>query len=161
MKDIKNYEGLYAVTEDGKVWSYKSKKFLRPRAQKNGYLTVALCKEGKPKNYLLHRLVCEAFNDNPNNYLEVNHLSEDKTDNRAENLVWTTHRDNINYGTHNKRSAQKRSKPIYCLELNKTFSSINSAARELSLADGNICDCLNNKNRRKTVGGYHWRYVNE
>lgn len=157
MKDIKNYEGLYAITEDGRVWSYKRQKFLRPRAQNNGYLTVALCKEGKPKNYLLHRLVCEAFNDNPNNYLEVNHLSEDKTDNRAENLVWTTRRDNINYGTRNERISKALCKPVLCVELNEIFKSTLDAAKNFNLSHSNISGCC--RGERKTAGGYRFEYI--
>ena len=60
MKDIKGYEGLYAVTSCGKVWSYKSKRFLTPAKTHNGYLIVNLCKDGQGKMYRVHRIVAEA-----------------------------------------------------------------------------------------------------
>ena len=65
MKDIKGYEGLYAITSCGKVWSYRRKKFLKLRADQDGYLLVNLYNKGKPKGCLVHRLVAEAYIPNP------------------------------------------------------------------------------------------------
>ena len=86
MKDIKNYEGLYAITSCGKVWSYRSKKFLKPGPAKNGYLQVGLIKDKETKRVLIHRLVAEAYLDNPNNYETVDHIDFDKTNNCLNNL---------------------------------------------------------------------------
>ena len=157
MKDIKDYEGLYAITRDGNVWSYKSKKFLKPMLDKNGYHKVILYKNGKGKNFLIHRLVAKAFIPNPNNLPEVNHKDEDKSNNCVENLEWMSKIDNINYGTGIERSAKKRSKSVYCEELNRTFKSQVEAAEELGLNRCNIVNCC--KGRYKTTGGYHFRYA--
>lgn len=67
MRDIPSYEGLYAATEDGRIWSYRSKKFLKPRLTKKGYYRVVLYKDGKGKDFYIHRLIAEAYLDNPEN----------------------------------------------------------------------------------------------
>ena len=151
MKDIKNYEGLYAVTEDGRVWSYKKNKFLSPSSA-NGYLQVVLSKKGKHKTYRIHRLVAEAYLENPNNLPEVNHKDENKGNNTVENLEWCTRDYNVNFGSH-----PKKRKPIYCVELDKIFIGARQAASELHISRANICSVV--LGDRATAGGYHWRYV--
>lgn len=114
MKDIKNFEGHYAVTSCGKVWSYKSKKFLKPRKDSSGYYQVSLWKDGKGKNYLLHRLVAEAYLPNPEGLPQINHKNENKADNCLNNLEWCTCKYNINYGTRNKRASQTKREKKKC-----------------------------------------------
>lgn len=159
MKDIQGYEGLYAITSCGKVWSYKTKKFLKPRQTKRGYLQVMLYKNSKGKNYYIHRLVAIAFIDNPNNLLQVNHKDEDKTHNWINNLEWITHKENNNYGTHNERMGKTHRKPIYCIELDKIFDCQSFVCKELGINPGQLSGVLNGTTRHKTAGGYHWRYV--
>lgn len=108
MKDIEGYEGLYAITSCGKVWSYKSKKFLKARYDKDGYISVALRKDGKTKYFFVHRLVAMAYIPNPNNLPEVNHKNEIKSDNNINNLEWCTRKYNANYGTIKERLAFAR-----------------------------------------------------
>jgi hypothetical protein len=129
VKDIKGYEGLYAVTSCGKVWSYRRKKFLSQRLDRYGYSLINLSKDGVVKTYLVHRLVAEAYfpNPNPNIYTDVNHMNENKSNNWINNLQWTTHADNVNYGTRNERAAKANSKPVYCVELDKVFSIYESS----------------------------------
>lgn len=81
MRDIKDYEGLYGITSCGRVWSYRSKKFLKPANDGSGYLKVALCKDKKRKWYYIHRLVAEAYIPNPENKLYINHIDENKANN--------------------------------------------------------------------------------
>ena len=156
MKDIIGYENLYAVTEDGRVWSYRSQKFLKLTLNKDGYLYVSLSKNGMKTARRVHRLVAEAFIPNPEGKPEVNHKNEDKTKNCVDNLEWVTRKENCNYGTRNARSAKKRSKSIYCVELDRTFDGIRAAARELNLSQSHITECC--KGTRKTCGGYHFTY---
>jgi hypothetical protein len=78
MREIPNYEGLYAVTSCGKVWSYRSKRFLTPRKSKKGYLTVLLCNKGNMREFKIHRLVADAYIPNPDNLPQVNHKDENK-----------------------------------------------------------------------------------
>lgn len=152
MKDIKNYEGLYAITSCGKVWSYRSQKFLKGTPDKDGYLRLTLTKNGKKNNYFIHRLVAEAYIPNPENKPQVNHLDEIKTHNYIGNLEWATSKENVNYGTRNKRS----SKAVYCVELDKVFDSQTQAAKELKIDRKGISKCC--LGAYKTCGGYHWRY---
>lgn len=157
MKDIKNYEGLYAVTEDGNVWSYKNKKFLKLGHHHSGYLNVRLFKNGVGKVYSVHRLVAETYIPNPNNYPCVNHKNELKDDNRVHNLEWCSISYNTTYGNSRVKTIEKIQKPIYCIELNKTFSNAYEAAEQLGLKRPNIWCALSG--RSKTAGGYHWRYA--
>lgn len=94
-KDIEGYEGLYQVSNLGRVYSCKSDRILKPSGDK--YLHVALCTNNKPKTTLLHRLVAEAFISNPENKPQVNHIDGDKMNNMVDNLEWTTAQENINH----------------------------------------------------------------
>ena len=102
-KDIDGYDGKYQVSNLGQIRSTHSGKkdriiILKPMVQKNGYLYVALWKNNKKKNKLIHRLVALAFVDNPHNYPEVNHKDENKENNISGNLEWCEHIYNMNYG---------------------------------------------------------------
>ena len=159
MKDIKGYEGLYAITSCGKVWSYRSQRFLKSTIGGNGYLKVGLCKDGKMRTVNVHRLVAETYIPNPDNKPQVNHLDEDKTHNYVNNLAWATSKENCNYGTRIDRMRKKNLKAVYCVELNKVFESQVEAVNELKVNSSSLSMALNGK--RSTAGGYHWRYLEE
>ena len=152
MKDIKGYEGLYAVTSCGQVWGYKRKKFLSPRLQ-NGYLRVVLCKNGVTKDFFVQRIVAETFIPNPNSLPQVNHKDENKKNNCINNLEWCDAKYNINYGTRNLRM----SKGVRCVELNKTYNSITEAAQDTKVKIQSISACL--YGLQKTAGKYHWESI--
>ena len=102
MKDIEGYENLYAVSESGEIWSYKSRLFLAPYIGSTLYPIVQLWKGGKPKRYKVHRLVAKAFIPNPRDLPEVNHKNANHADARVENLEWTDRRGNIDHALANK-----------------------------------------------------------
>ena len=167
---IEGYENLYEVSNLGRVRSLKRTvtnkngvtqkvpgKILKPGTQQNGYLTVALCKNGISRSFYLHRIVSTAFLPNPDNLPCVNHLDENKQNNSVENLEWCTQKENINYGTRNKRVSEKLSKPVLCIELNQIFPSLTEAARQLCLSVENLSHVLTG--RFKTTGGYHFEYA--
>lgn len=163
MKDIKNYEGLYAVTEDGRVWSYRAQKFLKPHDNGHGYMCGELCKNGSRKPYKVHRIIAETFLDNPDNKPEVNHINGNRSDNRLENLEWATSKENNQCKS---KAAKMRSvdaataaklKPIHCIELNKVFDSVKAASIELGIGRSSLSNCLTGK--YKTAGGYHFEYL--
>lgn len=169
-KDIEGYEGLYQVSNLGRVKSLKfgKEKILKPCIAGKGYLQVMLVKNGTRKHYYVHRLVGVAFIPNPDNLPEVNHISEDKLDCAATNLEWISHIDNVRHGTAISRGRAtriangfyaKQMKKVVCVELKKIFNSITEAAKELSCAECTINNCL--RGREKTAKGYHWRYVEE
>lgn len=163
MKDIFGYEGLYAITSCGKVWSYKSKKFLKLKQRKdNGYLEVSLCKNGVRKTRLIHRLVAEAFIPNPNNLPQVSHLDETKHHNWVNNLTWATAKENCNMPLHLKRKSKsqinnKTSKKVECVETSVIYESLSEAGRQLGCSPQNIYQACRNPEKRAC--GYHWRYA--
>lgn len=164
-KDIAGYEGLYQVSNWGRVKSlwFSKEKILKGGRNNKGYLSVLLCKDGKIKRHLIHRLVAEAFIPNPLNLSEVNHKSEDKLDNRVENLEWCDHKYNNNYGTRNDRISEKLSKTV--LQFSKTgefikeWESMIEIQRQLGYSQGNISNCCTG--RCKSVYGYIWKYKKE
>ena len=148
MKDIKNYEGLYAVTSCGKIWSYRRQKFLTPGVNNKGYLIVCLRKDGQNKMYKIHRLVAEAYLPNPENLPQVDHIDNDKTHNYVNNLQWITNRENCR---------KSNNKAILQYDLDGNFvhewPSATDVGREVR---SNICNCL--KGRIPTAYGYTWKY---
>ena len=103
-KDVPGYEGLYQVSNYGRVLSLyryrkKSQNILKTFTRKTGYIAVTLQKNGKRETKLVHQLVALCFIDNPNNYPIINHKDENPSNNRVDNLEWCTHKYNSNYGT--------------------------------------------------------------
>ena len=147
-KDIKGYEGLYQISNTGKVKGLKRNKVLKLILQRSGYYYVDL----QRKRRLVHRLVAEAFIDNPDNLPEVNHKDEDKVNNDASNLEWCTSKYNANYGTRNKR----RAKPIQCVETGKIYWGAREAERQLGIKHQNLIVACKTGNKS---GGYHWKYI--
>ena len=102
-KDIKGYEGIYQISNFGRVKSliYPKEKimniynFRRDEEKGKGYWRVRLIKNSSYKYFFVHRLVAEAFIPNPNNYATVNHINGIKTDNRIDNLEWCSLKENI------------------------------------------------------------------
>lgn len=167
-KDIEGYEGLYQVSNLGRVKSLgnnktRKEKILKGIKERGDYLKVILCKEGNRKHFKVHRLVASAFIPNYNNLPQVNHKDEDKNNNRVDNLEWCDCKYNINYGSHNKRMIKANSIPI--IQFSKTgefihkWDSAREAEKELGIDKGNICSCL--KGRYKTAGNYKWEYADD
>ena len=114
-KDIKDYEGLYQVSNLGNVKSLKTNKNLYYSKSKN-YLRVSLNKNGIRKGYSIHRLVAQAFIPNPNNYPCVNHKDCNGNNNKVNNLEWCTYKQNNSYKNHHLK--RNISFAIYFLKRN-------------------------------------------
>lgn len=161
--DIEGYENLYAISSKGRCWSYKTNKFLKEDINNDGYLRFSLFKDGKHKRYLAHRLVAKSFVDNPNQYPEINHINENVKDNYVENLEWCTHKQNVNYGSRNKKVSmalknnQNSAKRVQNIDTLNIYDSLTKAEKETGIGLSQISLCC--KNKAKTAGGYHWRYV--
>lgn len=147
MRDIKGYEGIYAITSCGKVWSYRKKKFINPQFNERGYKYVHLYKDGIKKLAFIHRLVAQAYIPNPNNYDTVDHKDNCKTHNWINNLQWMSRGDN---------SKKDRGSQVKCVETGEVFESYAAAARAYNRGPDNIRTAII---RNGTSAGYHWELV--
>lgn len=161
-KDIPGYEGLYQVNWYGEIKSLKRQgvkedHIIKPQKTKDGYMQVYLHKNGKHLHTGVHRLVAMAFLPNPEGLPEVNHINEDKSDNRAVNLEWCTKEYNRNYGTRLERAAKSNMKKVICIETGQVFESVKAATAAMGLrCSTSITNVL--KGYRKSAAGYHWDY---
>lgn len=179
-KDIVGYEGLYQVSNLGRVKSLKRKVYAgrgkmrwqyerilsNKKENGNGYKIVNLFKNGKGKNKYIHRLVAESFLENQNNLPQINHKDENKSNNCVNNLEYCTCQYNCTYNNlHIRRGLKSRnnkmSKKVYQLNENnkilKEYPSISEASRQVNISFQAISDCLNGK--QKHSAGYKWKYV--
>ena len=161
-KDIKHYEGLYQVSNLGRVYSIRNNKILKPKLNKCGYLSVNLKYKGSHVTKSIHRLVAQTFIENPYNFPQVNHKDEDKTNNCVDNLEWCTAKYNINYGTCRERTAQHFRKPVLMFDLNnnfiKEFNSVAEASSYVNGNSGNIIGCCLMYEHYNSAYGYKWKY---
>ena len=118
MKDIKGYEGLYKVTDKGEVISVRRGKMLKPQKKRKGYLFVILCNNKHRRRFYVHRLVAEAFIENPCSKEQVNHINGVKNDNRVSNLEWVTAKENNN----NPLTKQHQHGRVYTAERKRKIS---------------------------------------
>lgn len=174
VKEIPNYQDyeLHYSDDEQKVYSKKSGKYLKNNLDKDGYYHVTLCNEKGKKNYSLHRLVWYCINGDIPKGLEVNHLNENKTDNRIENLNLMSRKENINWGTRNQKCSEKMignnnrpkktivgiNKQTY--EIIEFISSMEAERQDKRFNNGNINQCCQHKTY-KSVNGYYWFYQDE
>ena len=112
----------YLIYPDGKVFSTKSNKFLKPNITPQGYKSVELFNNNGSKRLLIHRLVAQAFIPNPENLPQVNHKDENPSNNNVDNLEWCTQKYNCNYGTRVDRimeTKKQQYKKIYKYSFNE------------------------------------------
>ena len=171
MSKFRNFE-KYEVYEDGRIWSYSQKKWLKPMTRKDGYQQVCLVdNEGKKKMYMVHRVVWESVTGEPiPSNLEINHISEAKDENFFANLQLISHKQNLNYGTRNSRASKsktnnpKRSKQVVAYkncELVMTFLSTAEAGRQ-GFNQSAVAACCRNCYSREgnnVYKGFEWRYI--
>lgn len=164
--DIKGYEGLYQVSNLGRVKSlhrYKGneERILTPISNERGYVFVGLHKGKNTKHQYIHRLVADAFIDNTDNLPQVNHKDEDKTNNCVENLEWCSNEYNERYGTGKQRSGQARSKAVAQYDkdgnLVKVWAGIREATKGVGKKHSHITECC--KGKIKSACGFKWEYV--
>lgn len=132
-KEIKGFPG-YAITDDGKVISYKYKepRIMKTWYQKSGYENIKLCKENTTYHFLVHRLVAEAFIPNPNNLPEVNHKDKNRQNNCVENLEWTNRINNL-YDSYSTMTPTRNFRECVLIKEEdntsiKSFQSVKAAA---------------------------------
>lgn len=163
-KDVKGYEGLYQVSNFGRVKKVTNGMILKSNMNSNGYIRLNLSKNNVASNKKIHRLVAEAFIPNPENKPQANHIDEDKTNNHASNLEWMTAQENNNHGTRNERAGKSIGKtqsiPIIATNIktseSKEFHSGKECAIQLGLDPSSITKVL--KGRLKQTKGYTFKY---
>lgn len=180
-KDIKDFEGLYQVSNMGRVKSLArvilrnngkkqtfKEKIIKQATNKQGYYQISLWKNGIEKRYLLHRLIAEHFIPNPENKPCIDHINTDPTDNRIENLRWCTYKENNNNPLTVKHRSKPRnwkikgfehwkSKPV--VQLTKKGELLKIYPNAFSAEVYHINRCCDGE--RKTAGGYKWQYVDD
>ena len=165
MCKFRNYDN-YEVFEDGRIWSYSRKKFLKPKTEKNGYQRIQLYdNEGNRKSYLLHRVVWEAVTGAPiPSKMEINHISEAKDENFIENLELVSRKYNCNFGSRNSRVSKALSKQVGAFKDGKLvmkFASTQEAERN-GFKHSNISKCCRNCYNREgnnVYKGFTWKYL--
>ena len=174
-----DYRGLYQVSNFGRVRSldrtgksgkygvriYKG-KYLKTFKDGRGYLQVQLHKDEIHKTHKISRLVYFTFNPDADTKLQVNHIDEDKSNNRLDNFNLMTAKENCNWGTRSERFIKKirnhksMSKSVLQFDKNgnfiKDYPSINEAARITNMSASNIVRCC--KERTEFCGGFSWKY---
>lgn len=178
-KDVPGYEGLYSVSNYGRVKALSRVKrgrngsvymtcvrILSPLNSINGYKRVALYdNEGKNKRISIHRLVALTFIPNPYNLPQINHLNENKSDNRVDNLEWSTASHNINWGTRNDRVAKRMERAVIAIRIKDGkefyFKSIAEAKRK-----GHVPNKISKRGIGRYKGSckcdeYVWRYADD
>lgn len=154
-KDIQGYDGLYMVSDKGRVMNVETGRVLKPVITPNGYEQVTLYKDGKFKQYYNHRLTAEVFVPNPNNLAQVNHIDECKTNNDIRNLEWVTVSQNVKHSIH-KQLCKIRQHSLDG-EFIREWKSFREIERELGFRSSNINMCCQGK--LKKAYGYKWSYA--
>ncbi len=175
-KDIKGYEGLYQVSNLGRIKSLSreckhslggnrkvTERIIKLTKDKDGYYKVMLHKNTENKTFRVHRLVAQAFINNPTNAEIVNHKDENPSNNRVDNLEWCNKKYNNTYGTKIKRQSKKIKREVYQYDLQGNFinkyNSVKEAGTSLGVNRANIANCC--RGLTKTAYGFIWRYTKE
>ena len=175
-RDIQDYEGMYQVSNYGRVKSIRNNKILKTSPNTYNYFGTTLSNNGNRKQVYLHIEVAKAFIPNPLNKPTINHEDGNKKNNRIDNLSWATYSEQLNHSYKNdlrkkplgklnpmyKKTGKKhhKSKPIYQYDLDGNFlrewENAYEIKRQLGIAQGNINQCCLGKTRKSH--NYIWKY---
>lgn len=158
-KDVPGYCWGYQASDLGRIRSTnyigsRKTKVMKPRKNRWGYLEVTLWVEDKPKTVSVHKMVANTFLQKPDWAEVINHKNGNKSDNRVENLEWSTYKANA---WHSVNILHKNVKPIKCVETDKRYWSAAEAGRDMELDSSHISAVA--KGKRKSTGGYTFEYL--
>ena len=146
-----------SVYDDGSVWIHRSNGKRRfGNVNKKGYRYVLIRDNGVERTVYVHRLVAKAFIPNPENKETINHINNDKSDNRPCNLEWMTNIENSRH-RYDVLKIGSRKTPVLCVETGVIYETVMGAAKAVNGNRGCIHECI--KGNRKTASGYHWKKV--
>ena len=157
--DIKGFPNYY-VTDNNSVVNKHTGRILKPSPDRSGYMTVCLCKDGRNHPRRVHRLVAEAFLEQPSEKAyQVNHINGDKTDNRLRNLEYVTPSQNMYHSYANGLNHWEgyNERPVRIVETGEVYKSQAECARAIGGNQPNINACL--AGRRRSHLGYHYEYA--
>lgn len=154
-KDIEGYEGIYQISNLGRVRNLKYKRVLKHSTHPRGYLINVLYRNGVGVGYSVHRLVAKAFVPNPTNKPQVNHIDEVKTNNRFDNLEWVTEKENINHGSRTLR-ASKMVTVRNNVGHETTYPSLTACANSLGISVSSVSYYI--KHNKCNKQGYIFKY---
>lgn len=155
-KDIEEYKGLYQISNYGRIKGVKRNILKKTQLNQDGYLRVTLCKDGIQKIYSVHRLVAQAFIDNWNYTLQVDHINNCRTDNRVENLRMSTPSENI----YNPNSNITKGVRIYFNDGTiKEFASSKKTAEYLNCSANTIRTYIKRNNSSPKYNFYKIEHI--
>lgn len=156
-KDIKGYEGLYIVSNMGRIKSLNynhtgEEKIMKTRKRENGYYYLNLCKNNVRHSINVHRIVAETYIPNPENKPYIDHINTIRDDNRVENLRWVTPKENCN----NPLTLGKirKHKNIYQYTLDNKLIMIWDDYKDIKYEHSGLYKAL--KGKYKTYKGFKW-----
>lgn len=166
-KDVVGYEGIYEVSNYGRVRTHKDKttytqrhgirhwkqRILKEKSRTNRDVRISLWKNGRSKDYLVHRLVAEAFIQNPDKKPTINHIDGNPRNNHVDNLEWATYYENNNHAFDNKLISTSHAVTLVNQETGEKqyFRSLSKASEYLGFCSGYISNRLK---QGKKIKGY-------
>lgn len=180
-KPVKEFEGLYEVSNLGRVRALSKRGFerggiLKQRKNTGGYMELRLSKNNQKFNVLVHRLVAMSFIPNPDNKPCINHIDGNKQNNVVENLEWCTHKENAQHALKHGLFDVKTMRDVACKKRavyghpndvsvirsdGVVFQTIAEAAKSVGVDRSVISRVANHKNGKRTAGGYGWELINK
>ena len=170
-KPVKDYEGLYEVSNTGRVRSLDRRvsgiffhgQILKPLDNRTGYFRVVLSKNNKKHKAYIHRVVGFAFVPGYFDGADINHIDENKSNNHADNLEWVTRKQNNSHGTRTERATSRHMKIVIQYDLQDNvlaqFKSLKDAASTTAISYKAISNAARGKSL--TAGGYKWKYYGQ